>query len=92
MQPVSSGKNDGRVIHYNVVDDDGNIVEGENSLFFKGNGLEELTQALEEVTGLANVTACSRNPLNGKLYPMRLDLPPNHVKLHVYVVPSSSKG
>lgn len=87
----SSTKSEGLVIHYNVVDDDGNIVEGDNSLFFKGNGLQELTKALEE-TGLADITVCSRNPLNGELYPMRLDLPPNHVKLHVYVVPSSSSA
>lgn len=92
LEPASSGKHDGRIIHYNIVDDDGNIVEGDKSLFFKGNGLEGLTRALEEETGLANVTACSCNPLNGKLYPMMLDLPPNHVKLHVYVVPSSSKA
>ncbi|XP_021740059.1 uncharacterized protein LOC110706444, partial [Chenopodium quinoa] len=87
--------NEGRVIHYNVVDDDGNIVdevEGERSVEFKGNGVQELTQMLEEETGLTEVTLCSRSPLNGKLYPMRLALPPNHVKLHVFVVPSSSKA
>ncbi|XP_021771091.1 uncharacterized protein LOC110735216 [Chenopodium quinoa] len=86
--------NEGRVIHYNVVDDDGNIVdeEGERSVDFKGSGVQELTQMLEEETGLTEVTLCSRSPLNGKLYPMRLALPPNHVKLHVFVVPSSSKA
>lgn len=91
----SNVKNEGRMIHYNVVGDDGNIVDeaaGELSLIFTGTGLQELTQLLEEETGLAEVTLCSRSPLNGKLYPMRLALPPNHVKLHVYVVPSSSKG
>ncbi|XP_057521874.1 uncharacterized protein LOC130801934 [Amaranthus tricolor] len=91
----SNVKNEGRMIHYNVVGDDGNIVDeaaGELSLIFTGTGLPELTQLLEEETGLAEVTLCSRSPLNGKLYPMRLALPPNHVKLHVYVVPSSSKA
>lgn len=90
----SSVKNEGRVIHYNVVDDDGNIVdeaEGERSLVFNGSGMQELARMLEEETGLTEVTLCSRSPLNGKLYPMRLALPPNHVKLHVFVVPSSSK-
>ncbi|KAH9622825.1 hypothetical protein KSS87_021539 [Heliosperma pusillum] len=95
-QPSESGaKNEGRVIHYNIVDDDGNIIEegeGGLSLVFKGNGVHEMTQILEEATGLADITLCSRSPLNGKFYPMRLALPPNHVKLHIYVVPSSSKA
>ncbi|XP_074286548.1 uncharacterized protein LOC141611808 [Silene latifolia] len=92
---ASSAKNEGRVIQYNVVDDNGNIVDeagGGRSLVFKGNGVEELTQSLEEETGLTDITLCSRSPLNGELYPMRLALPPNHVKLHIYVVPSSSKA
>lgn len=93
---ASAVKNEGRVIHYNVVDDHGNIVDeedGECSFLFKGSGgVQELTQMLQEETGLTEVTLCSRSPLNGKLYPMRLALPPNHVKLHVFVVPSSSKG
>ncbi|KAL9247731.1 hypothetical protein vseg_021132 [Gypsophila vaccaria] len=92
---ASGAKTEGRVIQYNVVDDNGNIVDedgGERSIVFKGNGVEELTQSLEEETGLQEITLCTRSPLNGKLYPMRLALPPNHVKLHIYVVPSSSKG
>ncbi|KAK9741181.1 hypothetical protein RND81_03G087400 [Saponaria officinalis] len=92
---ASTAKTEGRVIHYNVVDDYGNIVDedgGGRSIVFKGNGVEELTQCLEEETGLKEITLCSRSPLNAKLYPMRLALPPNHVKLHVYVVPSSSKA
>lgn len=89
---ASGVKNEGRIIHYNVVDDDGNIVDeaaGERSFVFRGSGMQELTQMLEEETGLTEITLCSRSPLNGKLYPMRLALPPNHVKLHVFVVPSS---
>ncbi|KAL2898444.1 CCA-adding enzyme [Bienertia sinuspersici] len=92
---TSSLNIEGRIIHYNVVDDDGNIVdeeEGERSFVFNGTGLQELTQMLEEELGLTEVTLCSRSPLNGMLYPMRLALPPNHVKLHVYVVPSTSKA
>ncbi|KAK9012567.1 hypothetical protein V6N11_040612 [Hibiscus sabdariffa] len=37
------------------------------------------------------VTLCSRNPLNAKLYPLRLHLPPNNSAMHVLVVPQSSK-
>lgn len=88
----ASAKNEGRQIQYNVVDDAGNIVEGDHSIIFQGNGVDELTQMLEEETGLTDITVCSHNPLNGKLYPMRLALPPNHVQLHVYVVPASSKA
>ena len=90
----SPGKADGRLIYYRVADEDGNVDEGgkEELFCFKGLGLEELKQKLEEETGLTDVSICSKNPLNGKLYPLRLHLPPNNSKMHVVLMPSSSKG
>ncbi|GMP29048.1 hypothetical protein CsSME_00004323 [Camellia sinensis var. sinensis] len=88
-------KSEGRIIYYSVVDDDdGKIEEGkeEPSFHFKGLGLEELTEKLEEETGLEDVIVCLRNPWNGKLSPLRLDLPPNNTTMHIVVVPSSSKA
>ncbi|KAG5527414.1 hypothetical protein RHGRI_028337 [Rhododendron griersonianum] len=89
----TSAKSEGRVIYYSVVEDDVKIEEGreEPSFHFKGHGLEELTAKLEEETGLEDVIVCVRNRLNGKLYPLRLDLPPNNATMHIVVVPSSSK-
>ncbi|CAN8266048.1 unnamed protein product [Cochlearia groenlandica] len=87
-------KADGRLIYYRIGDNDGKVDEtAKEELFcFKGMGLEELKQKLEEETGLRDLSICSKNPLNGKLYPLRLHLPPNNTKMHVVLVPSSSKG
>ncbi|KAK4346568.1 hypothetical protein RND71_032907 [Anisodus tanguticus] len=91
---ASPVKAEGRLIYYHVADDNGNAndaVEGP-SFHFKGHGLEELTEKLEEITGLENITVCSRNKINGNLYPLRLALPPNNADMHVVVVPASSKS
>ncbi|XP_018626769.1 uncharacterized protein [Nicotiana tomentosiformis] len=91
---TSSVKAEGRLIYYHVADENGNAndaVEGP-SFHFKGHGVEELTQKLEEITGLENITVCSRNKFNGNLYPLRLALPPNNANMHVVVVPESSKS
>ncbi|GMI99207.1 CROLIN 1 [Hibiscus trionum] len=85
---------EGRVIKYEVVDDNGDVDQniGERSFSFKGNSVEELKQALkEEAPVKEEFSLCSRNPLNGNLYPLRLHLPPNNVAMHVVVVPLSSK-
>lgn len=85
---------DGRIIHYHVADEYGNNdkdVEG-RCISFRGSDVDELTRRLEEVTGLSDIVVCTRSPLNGKLYPLRLQLPPNNVTMHVVVVESSSKG
>lgn len=87
-----SVKNEGRTVYYTVMDDDGNVDDDayeEISFAFKGNGLEDLTRNLEEQTGLDDIIICSRNPLNGKLFPLRLALPPNHTIMHIVVVPST---
>ncbi|KAF8399395.1 hypothetical protein HHK36_015259 [Tetracentron sinense] len=84
----------GRIIYYNVADENGNIddaVEGA-SFTFRRNGVDELTHKLEEETGLEDIIVCSHNPLNGELYPLRLQLPPNNTTMHVVVVQSSSRG
>ncbi|KAG7559117.1 hypothetical protein ISN45_Aa05g007260 [Arabidopsis thaliana x Arabidopsis arenosa] len=87
-------KADGRLIYYRIGDEDGNVDETtkEELFCFKGMGLEELKEKLKEETGLSDISICSKNPLNGKLYPLRLHLPPNNTKMHVVLIPSPSKG
>ncbi|XP_061365236.1 uncharacterized protein LOC133308611 [Gastrolobium bilobum] len=90
----SPPKMEGRTIYYHVAEDNGDV-DDENvqgySLNFKGNGVEQLTRKFEEETGLEGVIVCTRSPLNGKLYPLRLQLPPNNVTMQVVLVLSSSK-
>lgn len=88
-----SSVNEGRLIVYEVVDDKGNVdkSEGELSFTFKGSGVEQLKQMVKEVTGLNDIIVCSRNPLNGNPYPLRLHLPPNNATMNLVVVPSTSK-
>ncbi|KAG6708419.1 hypothetical protein I3842_06G080500 [Carya illinoinensis] len=91
----SPPKSEGRTIYYQVAADNGDVddetVEG-YSFTFKGNGVDELTHKFVEETGLEGIILCHRNPLNGKLYPLRLQLPPNNTTMNVIVVLSSSKG
>ncbi|KAJ8637873.1 hypothetical protein MRB53_012140 [Persea americana] len=89
----SPPKNDGRTIYFRIADDYGNIDDAFEEPFFnfKGTSVDELTNKLEEETGLNDLIVCSRNPLNGKLYPLRLQLPPNNTTMHVVVVKSTSK-
>lgn len=84
---------DGRLIYYHITDEFGEIDEGMEglSIAFKGNSVEELTKRLEEETGLEGITVCTRSPLNGNLYPLRLQLPPNNATMNVIIMPSSSK-
>lgn len=85
---------DGRLIYYHVTDEFGEIDEGAEGLCitFKGNSVEDLKKRLEEETGLEDITVCTRSALNGKLYPLRLQLPPNNANMNVIILPSSSKG
>ncbi|KAJ9187560.1 hypothetical protein P3X46_003001 [Hevea brasiliensis] len=90
----SPPKSEGRTIYYGVADENGNVCDDiveAYSLNFKGNGVDELTQKLREETGFQDIIVCSRSPLNGKLYPLRLQLPPNNADMHVIVLHSSSK-
>ncbi|KAG5050618.1 hypothetical protein JHK87_002816 [Glycine soja] len=84
-----SPKVEGRTIYYHIAEDNGEVLdEGVQgySLIFKGNGVEELTRKFEEETGLEGIIVCNRSPLNGKLYPLRLQLPPNTVTMRVVLV------
>lgn len=86
-------KSEGRVIYYHIAEDEGHV-EDESAvgyaLTFKGNSVEQLTQALREETSMDDVVVCTRNPLNGKLFPLRLQLPPNSGTMHVVLVPSTT--
>ncbi|XP_075656703.1 uncharacterized protein LOC142626882 [Castanea sativa] len=99
----SSGSNDvsvasprsseGRTIFYHVAEDDGEVDDEavEEYFTYKGNVVEEMTQKLERETGLEGIIVCTRNPFNGNLHPLRLQLPPNNSTMHVVLVQSSSK-
>ncbi|KAI3467414.1 hypothetical protein Pfo_024077, partial [Paulownia fortunei] len=80
---------DGRLIYFHIADEYGQIDEGFEELCttFKGSGVNELTRRLEEELGIDGISVCARSPLNGKLYPLRLQLPPNNATMHVVVVP-----
>lgn len=82
------------MVYYSVADDEGNVDDGIDKECFQfiGNGLDELAHQLEEETGMESVILCSRNPLNGKLYPLRLALPPNNASVNVVLVSSTSTG
>ncbi|XP_027913018.1 uncharacterized protein LOC114173024 [Vigna unguiculata] len=84
-----SSKMEGRIIYYNIAEENGEVLdEGSQgySLIFKGIGVEELTRKFEEETGLEGIIVCNRSPLNGRLYPLRLQLPPNTVTMRVVLV------
>lgn len=91
--PESPPKPDGRTIYYAIGDDKGDVKNGYEwpSFLFKGNDLKELTKKLEEETGLHDIIACANHPLTGKLYPLRLQLPPNNSSMHIVLVQGTSK-
>ncbi|KAL5684136.1 hypothetical protein ACJX0J_010521, partial [Zea mays] len=86
-------KVEGRAIHYHIADDLGNVQDGTvgHSFTFNGSNLEELAHKLQEETGLDNIIICTRSPINGKLTPLRLQLPPNNAAMHIVLVQESSK-
>ncbi|OEL33955.1 hypothetical protein BAE44_0005026 [Dichanthelium oligosanthes] len=87
-------KVEGRAIHYHIGDDDGDVSPDEEPhyLTFNGTSLGELLERLKEETGLQDVIMCSRSPINGKLLPLRLQLPPNNAAMHIVLVEESSTG
>ncbi|KAF8040553.1 hypothetical protein BT93_B2702 [Corymbia citriodora subsp. variegata] len=91
--PPPTRVTEGRIIYYHIADENGEVVgedmEGYCLNNFKGNTVEELSRKLSEETGIDSLIVCSHNPLNGKLFPLRLRLPPNII-MHVVVVPSFS--
>ncbi|CAN8291654.1 unnamed protein product [Cochlearia groenlandica] len=88
----SPPKSEGRTIYYHIADDEGHV-EDESTVgyafAFKGNSVAELTQTLREETSMEDAVVCTRSPLNGKLFKLRLQLPPNNGSLHVVLLPSS---
>ncbi|CAH8349877.1 unnamed protein product [Eruca vesicaria subsp. sativa] len=90
---VSPPKSDGRTIYYHIADDEGHVEDKSTvgaAFTFKGNSVAELTRTLREETCLENGVVCTRSPLNGELFPLRLQLPPNNGTLHVVLVPFSA--
>lgn len=93
--PPPTHVTEGRIIYYHIADENGEVVgedmEGYCLNNFKGNSVEELSRKLSEETGIDSLVVCSHNPLNGRLFPLRLRLPPNII-MRVVVVPSFSSG
>ncbi|XLR48510.1 hypothetical protein S83_033170 [Arachis hypogaea] len=82
---------EGRTIYYGIGNEKGEVREGskEESFIFYGKSVEELKEHMKQQTGLDDILVCCRNPLNSKLYPLRLHLPPIKNAMHVVVVPST---
>ncbi|KAJ1386900.1 hypothetical protein SESBI_40447 [Sesbania bispinosa] len=85
---------EGRIIFYDVGNENGVVDDAKKGAFFtfKGSCVIELKDKLKDETGLDDILVCCRNPLNAKLYPLRLHLPPKNSDMHVVVVPSSFNG
>ncbi|KAM0850318.1 hypothetical protein ACQ4PT_053169 [Festuca glaucescens] len=84
---------EGRAVHYHIADDNGEVGDNikRHSFTFNGSNLEELTDKLKEETGIDDLIICTRSPINGKLIPMLLRLPPNNAAMHIVLVRESSK-
>ncbi|KQK20485.1 uncharacterized protein LOC100823227 isoform X2 [Brachypodium distachyon] len=86
-------KVEGRNIHYQIGDNNGNVDEDDQgrSFTFNGTCLEELLERLQEETGLKDVIMCTRSPITQKLMPLRLQLPPNNNAVRIVLVRESSR-
>lgn len=91
---MKSPPNEGRIVIFEVLDENGDINEiiEENKFMFKGTRVTELKQTLKEKTGIIDIIVCSRSPFNNRLYPLKLHLPPNNADMSVVVVPANSAG
>ncbi|KAL2558773.1 hypothetical protein Fot_03512 [Forsythia ovata] len=69
-----------------------NFVLHSRKVEFKESRVQELRDKLDEELGVNGVIVCTCSPFNGKLYPLRLRLPPNDATMHVIVVSTSSQG
>ncbi|XP_042009385.1 uncharacterized protein LOC121758012 isoform X1 [Salvia splendens] len=91
----SCGKaSDGRLVYFELANEHGEVENeyGEvECIAFKGFQVSELASRLEDELGIPGLTVCTRSPLNRKLHPLRLHLPPNNATMHVVVLPPSSK-
>lgn len=87
-------KSHGRLISYKVAREQSESTLEPKSFHFKGTEMEDLKVKLAEETGLheEEFVVCSRNLFNGKLYPLKLHLPPNNAPMNLFVVPLSCKG
>ncbi|KAL4569577.1 hypothetical protein LXL04_025218 [Taraxacum kok-saghyz] len=88
-------REEGRAIYYHVASDDFGETDDNTQGFcisFKGKEVNELTRTLEQETRLHNITVCSQSPLDGKLYPLQLQLPPNNATMKVVVVQNPFQG
>ncbi|XP_027358819.1 uncharacterized protein LOC113867619 [Abrus precatorius] len=94
IEESQSPVKEGRIIFYDVGNENGEVDDGNKGAFFtfKGSCVSELKDKLKEETGLDDILVCCRNPFTAKLYPLHLQLPPNNSDMHVVVVPSSFKG
>ncbi|KAK7295320.1 hypothetical protein RJT34_18226 [Clitoria ternatea] len=94
LEEHESPKKEGRIIFYNVGDENGDVANLNEEKFFtfKGSRVDELKKRLNEETKCDDILVCCRNPFNAKLYPISLQLPPNNADMHVIVVPSTFKA
>lgn len=91
--PIQKPKVDGRIIHYAVADDDGEIPDAfESEFLFKGDDVKMLTEKLKEEAGIDDdLYVCAKNHDTNQLFPLRLQLPPQYAPMYVVVVKASSK-
>ncbi|MCO5592766.1 hypothetical protein L7F22_046769 [Adiantum nelumboides] len=91
--PTPKPKVDGRIIHYAVADDDGEIPdEFESEFIFRGHDVKMLTYRMKEETGIEDdLYICAKNHSTKKLFPLKLQLPPQNAPMYVVVVKASSK-
>ena len=88
-------KLEGRIIRYAILDDDDDEETPrmfDSEFTFEGHDLGTLKETLKKLTGIEeDVYICATNHVNNKLFPLKLQLPPNNLPMGIVVVKSSSK-